>query len=289
MTLLKANLYQKNKMAKKIKFSKWHGAGNDFIIIDDRDKKIHFTKKLVSFLGDRHFGVGFDQMMVIRKSRKADFRMDLFNCDGSRVEMCGNGIRCFAMYLYDRKITKKKELTVETDAGIIKPVIQKKLVKVDMGTPVLDGRKIPVRRDGLIVNQPLAIGTGLFNFTAVSMGNPHAVIFGNRVDSEFVQKHGPVIETHPLFPKKINVEFAKIVTRKAIDLRVWERGAGETLACGTGACATVVASVLNGFTERDVTVSLPGGKLKISWDEKTNHVFMTGSATEVFNGEISIR
>ncbi len=276
-------------MAKRLNFSKWHGHGNDFIIIDDRANRFTFSKKLVAQLGDRNFGIGCDQFMVIRNSKKADFKMELYNQDGGKAEMCGNGIRCFAVYLYSRKITRKKLLEIETGAGIIRPKIKSDgTVEVDMGTPILEGRKIPVARDGLIVNQPLKIGAGRFSFTAVSMGNPHAVIFGHTLDEAEFQKYGPAIESHPLFPKRINVEFVHLISRKKVRAKVWERGAGPTLACGTGACAIAVAGVLNGLTDRKVTVVLPGGSLKIEWREDSNRVFMTGPATEVFNGTLKV-
>lgn len=276
-------------MSKTMKFSKWQGLGNDFIIIDDRDNKYRLMEKQISFLCHRNFGIGCDQLMVVRKSRKADFRMELYNQDGGRAEMSGNGIRCFAMYITGKRLSRKKELEIETDAGIIRPKIKGEVVAVDMGEPILQGRQIPMHRDGQVVNAPLETDNGIFNITAVSMGNPHVVIFVSDVEKVNLEKHGPALENHPVFPNRSNVEFAQIVARDRIKLRVWERGAGPTLACGTGACATVVAGVLNGLTKRKVTVSLPGGRLDINWDEETNRVFMTGPAVEVFNGVTTVR
>jgi len=273
-------------MAGLVKFSKWHGLGNDFIIIDDRRNSLRFSRKKVAFLCDRNFGIGCDQLMIIRKSTKADFRMDLYNQDGSRAEMCGNGIRCFAMYLLKRRITRKTELAVETDAGIIRTSVKGRRVKVDMGEPLLDGPAIPVRMKGRVIAAPLETEAGKFSFTAVSMGNPHAVIFVEDAVAVDLKRNGPIIENHPLFPNRTNVEFVQVLSNGKVKLRVWERGAGATLACGTGACATAVAGVLNGLTGRTVSVVLPGGTLKIRWDEKSNHVFMTGPATEVFNGAV---
>jgi len=273
-------------MADLVKFSKWHGLGNDFIIIDDRRNSRRFSRKQVAFLGDRNFGIGCDQLMIIRKSTKADFRMDLYNQDGSRAEMCGNGIRCFAMYLLKRRITRKTDLAIETDAGIIRTSVKGRQVKVDMGEPVLDGPAIPVLMKGSLIAAPLETEAGKFSFTAVSMGNPHAVIFVEDASAVDLERNGPVIENHPLFPNRTNVEFAQVLSNRKVKLRVWERGAGATLACGTGACATAVAGALNGLTGRTVSVVLPGGTLKIRWDKKSNHVFMTGPAVEVFNGAV---
>ncbi|MDH5542065.1 MAG: diaminopimelate epimerase [Nitrospinota bacterium] len=287
-------------MAKEVKFSKWHGLGNDFVIVDDRAGKFRFGAALLKKLGDRHYGIGFDQFMVVRKPSnlskaakargevQADFRMELYNSDGSIAEMCGNGIRCFAMFLKERKITKKANLAVETGAGIIRTSIKGKLVEVDMGEPILDGPKIPVHREGRMISQPVNTKNGFYSVTAVSMGNPHAVIFVNDVAKVELEKDGPMLETHPSFPNRTNVEFAQVESRNSINLRVWERGAGATLACGTGACATAVAGVLNNLSDRIVSVNLPGGTLKIRWDEGTNRVFMTGPAVEVFNGAFLI-
>lgn len=275
-------------MSKTIKFLKCHGLGNDFVILDDRAGNLKLTDKHVLRICDRHYGIGCDQLIVVENSEKADFKMALYNHDGSRPEMCGNGIRCFARYLFKRKITRKKNLDIETGAGIIKTKIIDDLVEVDMGEPELDGPKIPINRKGTIINSPLRTDEGKYDITGVSMGNPHVVIFVNKLSMIDIERIGPVIEKHHLFPKRINVHFAQVNTRKKISFRAWERGAGATLACGTGACATAVAGVLVGLTERSVTVTQPGGKLKIRWDEKNNRVYMTGPAEEVFTGTIQI-
>jgi len=229
----------------KIPFTKMHGIGNDFIVIDCRDGKLGVRREesgaLAKRLCDRRFGIGADQILLLHDSDKADFLMRIFNADGSEVEMCGNGIRCFAKYIWDRKLSRKSVLEIETAAGIIKPEKSGDLVKVDMGAPVLDGRQIPVDLEGLIKDYPLTIEDKTFTITCVSMGNPHAVIFVDDVDRFDVKRFGPRIETHRLFPKKINVEFVQAVDQKTLRMRVWERGAGETMACGTGASAAAVA------------------------------------------------
>lgn len=271
----------------KITFTKMHGLGNDFIVIDCRAKNILNLSKTLKRLGDRRFGVGFDQALILRKSRKADFRMDIYNSDGTRVEMCGNGIRCFANYIWSRKLSKKDRLDIETLAGIIRPEKAGKLVKVDMGEPILEGSLIPVRHKGGILNLLLRIADKKFDVTCVSMGNPHCVIFVEDVDAYPVAEHGPLIETDGFFPKRTNVEFIEVIDSKNLKMRVWERGSGETLACGTGACAATVAASLRGVSGRSVTVRLRGGILKINW-AKDNHVYMTGPAQEVFTGTVVI-
>ncbi|MDO8519321.1 MAG: diaminopimelate epimerase [Deltaproteobacteria bacterium] len=266
----------------KLKFTKMEGAGNDFVMIDVG--AIHespLQPETIRKICDRRFGVGCDQLLVVAPSKKADFRMDIYNADGSQVEMCGNGIRCLAKYVQDKKISSKAKLDVETLAGIIKPEIlaehpgnsHKTLwVKVDMGEPTVSG-EMKVRK---------------FTGTSVSMGNPHYVVFVDQVDNYPVWEYGRSIEADPRFPNRVNVEFIQVLSQKEFRMRVWERGAGETHACGTGACAAVVASVLNKKTGREVLVHLKGGNLEINWDEKTNHVLMTGPATTVFEGEIEI-
>jgi diaminopimelate epimerase len=220
-------------------------------------------------------------------SKFADFKMLIFNADGSEVEMCGNGIRCFAKYIWDRRLSQKEILSIETAAGIIKTERAGQEVKVDMGEPVLDGRSIPVNLDGMAKDFPLKIEDKEFKITTVSMGNPHAVIFVEDVDSFGVGKYGPLIEKHELFPKRINVEFIQVLNRERIRMRVWERGSGETMACGTGASAAGVAANLNGLTGRKVNVLLDGGELLIEWKDD-NHVYMTGPAVEVFEGSIKL-
>lgn len=267
----------------KIHFTKMHGLGNDFIVLDFRKKDVKNAGRLVKKLSDRRFGIGFDQALVLKDSKAADFRMDIYNSDGGRVEMCGNGIRCLASYIWKRGLSRKPALEIETLAGIIRPEKKGGLVRVDMGTPVLEGSLIPARMEGLIKDYPLTALDREFRVTCVSMGNPHCVIFVDDVDSFPVERYGPPIETNPFFPRKANVEFIQVLSSRRIKMRVWERGAGETLACGTGASASAVASHLLGFTGRNVSVVLRGGVLEIEW-ARDGHIYMTGPAEEVFDG-----
>ena len=275
----------------KLSFTKMHGNGNDFIVIDcrdkDRDRQLSSVSELSRRLCDRRFGIGADQVLLLYGSDRADFMMRIFNADGSEVEMCGNGIRCFAKYIWDRGLSSKNVLDVETLAGRIRPEKAGDMVKVDMGRPELDGRKIPVSLDGLIKDYPLRIEDREFTITCVSMGNPHAVIVVDDVAQFDVRRYGPPLEIHQLFPKRINVEFIQVVDPKTIKMRVWERGSGETMACGTGACAAAVASNLKGLTEKKVVVQLLGGDLIIELPDD-GHVYMTGPAEEVFEGTISL-
>jgi len=282
-----------------INFTKMHGLGNDFILIDclqhsfgpDRSTFGESAKKLC----DRRFGVGADQILILERSENADFKMLIFNADGSEVEMCGNGIRCLAKYVWDRKLSGKNVLAIETLAGIIKPEKAGEMVRVDMGEPIFEPEKIPVHLihplslvphpSGGIVDYPLRIADKEFRITCVSMGNPHAVIVVDDVAKFPVTYYGPMIEAHPIFPRKSNVEFIEIISGKEIKMRVWERGAGETMACGTGACAAAVASNVKGLTDGNVTVHLCGGDLLIE-RASDNHVYMTGPAVEVFEGII---
>lgn len=273
----------------KITFTKMQGLGNDFIVIDALKKRFDSSAQTVRRLCDRHFGVGADQLLVIEPSKKADFRMRVFNADGDEVEMCGNGIRCVADYLVRGKKASSDEMAIETLGGILKPKVLKSGVRVDMGEPVLEASLIPTTRTGQIVNEPIPIDGKTLEVTCVSMGNPHCVIFEEKKGEWDLQHWGPRLERHPLFPKKTNVEFAWVRSRKELEVRVWERGAGITLACGTGACATAVAGVLNHLTDRRVKVHLLGGALEIEWDSKSNHVFMTGPSDEVFQGEIELK
>jgi diaminopimelate epimerase len=276
----------------RLEFTKMHGLGNDFILIDCRDKaigdRLSAIGELSKRLCHRRFGIGADQMLLLYPSKTADFMMRIFNADGSEVEMCGNGIRCLAKYIWDRGISKKDAILVETAAGIVRPERAGGMVKVDMGEPILQARQIPVNLDGVIKNYPLITDGKEFKITCVSMGNPHAVIFVGDVDGFDVKRYGPTIETHGLFPKRTNVEFIQITGPERLKMRVWERGAGETMACGTGASAAAVASNLNGFTERKVTVTLLGGELEVEWS-RDNHVYMTGPAEEVFEGRIEYK
>ena len=264
-----------------------HGLGNDFIILDNRKGRIKKLKKLAVKLCERRFGIGADQLLVLRNSRKADFKMQIINADGSEVEMCGNGIRCLAKYIWDNNI-KSQKLTIETLAGIICPEKSGSQIKVDMGEPLIEGRDIPVRIDGIVINHPLIVKGATFRITCISMGNPHTVILTGNTDRAPVETVGPVIERHRLFPHRTNVEFIQILNRKNIKMRVWERGAGETLACGTGASAAAVASSLLGLTDRKVSIHLKGGKLLINWSKKDNRVYMTGPAVKVFEGFIEV-
>jgi diaminopimelate epimerase len=283
----------------KIHFTKMHGLGNDFILIDCRVQACPSgTKNLRDIsrqLCDRRFGIGADQILLLDNSSKADFQMRILNADGSEVEMCGNGIRCLAQYIWDRRLSEKDVLEIETLAGIMKPERSGDLVKVDMGEPIFEPEKIPVNLisnlksqiSNLIVDYPLQIADREFNITCISMGNPHAVIVVDDVSGFPVTYYGPMIETHAIFPRKTNVEFIQVLDRAEIKMRVWERGSGETMACGTGAAAAAVASALKGLTEKTVTVHLLGGDLLIE-QAVNKHIYMTGPAVEVFEGSVEI-
>ena len=277
-----------------------HGIGNDFVMVNclgkDGDALLAEAQKRAIFLCDRKFGVGGDGVIALLPGQKSPFAMRMFNPDGSESEMCGNGIRCFAKFLYDRELTRgETNVPVETGAGLLHLQIQlgpddkAALVRVDMGEPVLKPSDVPTtlrEGDTPVVNVPLDLGDQAVNVTAVSMGNPHAVIFVDDVKNYPIEAVGPLVESHLAFPRRINTEFIEVLSDREINFRVWERGAGETLACGTGASAAVVACVLNGKTGRRVLVHLPGGDLDIEWSESDNHVYMTGAAAEVFEGEI---
>jgi diaminopimelate epimerase len=268
-----------------MRFTKMHALGNDFVLVDVREHPIDDPSGFARRFCDRRLGIGADQVLLLDTSESADLRMGIFNADGSEVEMCGNGIRAFAKYVWDRGISDRDPLEVETLAGIIRPSRHGEMVRVDMGEPELDGRKIPVALDGQVVDHPLEIEDRVFEITCVSMGNPHAVIYVEDVEGFPVERYGSRIERHELFPNRINVEFVQVLNESEISMRVWERGAGETLACGTGASASAVASMVKGLAGRRVTVHLPGGDLLIEWPEK-GRVYMTGPATEVFEGQI---
>ena len=277
-----------------MKFTKMHGIGNDYVYVNMFEEQIDNPSEVARFVSDRHFGIGSDGLILIMPSEKADFRMRMFNSDGSESEMCGNGIRCVGKYVYDYKLTDKEEITIETLAGIkiLKLFIKNQrveMVRVDMCEPILDPTLIPVNSElDICINQIIEVEDEIYNITCVSMGNPHTVIYVEEASDFLVHTIGSKIEVHPFFHKKTNVEFVKVVDRQNLIMRVWERGAGETLACGTGACAVLVASVLNEITERKAYIQLLGGDLIIEWDEKDNHVYMTGPATKVFDGEIEI-
>ena len=282
----------------KIDFIKMHGLGNDFILIDCLSKSLgdsSFLSYLAKKLCNRNFGIGADGLMLILASSKADLQMRIFNSDGTEAQMCGNGIRCFAKYAYENKLISKNKFTVETLAGIITPELifkDKEIsgIKVDMGIPKLERREIPMEGEDTptVVDETLTIDSKyVFKITCVSMGNPHCITFVNDVQSISVDEIGRKIENHPLFPEKTNVEFIQVLNKQEINFRVWERGVGETLACGTGACAALVASVLNKKTDREAIIHLPGGDLDIQWADD-GHVYMTGPAELVFRGEMEI-
>ncbi len=274
----------------KIVFSKMQGLGNDFIFIDGRKLKLANPRALARQLCDRRFGIGADQLLILASSRKADFAMRIHNADGSEVGMCGNGLRALARFVQRGGLSVKTELRIETKSGIqVARLLPKGRVRVDMGKPILKAREIPVHLSGRVINRPIRLdGRGEVRGTCVSMGNPHCVLFVDDLKSTPVEKIGPALEKNNLFPQKTNVEFVRVLSTREIEMRVWERGAGETLACGSGACAAVVASVLNGHTERDVRVQLPGGALDISWNREDDHVYMTGPAELVYKGEIEV-
>lgn len=285
------------KSVKRLPFVKMHGVGNDYIYMDNihRENGSWLNEEhlpdLSRKVSDRHFGIGSDGLILILPSEVADFKMRIFNADGSEAQMCGNGIRSVAKYVFERGMTKKTTLKIETRAGIkIIDLFVKdghvESIRVDMGKPVLDPALIPVEgeKTNNFFNQDINIEGKNFHVTAIGMGNPHCVIFVDELTEELVNKYGPLIETHPIFPQKTNVEFVKIVDSDHIEMRVWERGSQETLACGTGACAATVASFINGLTGLEVEVKLKGGTLKIEIDEKTNHVFMTGGAEFIAEG-----
>ena len=275
-----------------IKFTKMHGLGNDYVYIDAINQKIENESSLAKFVSNRHFGIGSDGLILICKSDSADFKMRMFNSDGSEAEMCGNGIRCVGKFVYDKGLTDKTIVKIETLAGIKTLVLNTKdgkveTARVDMGEPILEAEKIPViSKEQPVKNLELEAENKKFKFTCVSMGNPHAITIVENTKEFDVEKYGKILEVDKAFPKKANIEFAQIIDKENIKMRVWERGAGETLACGTGACATAVAFNLNGLTGRKVNIELLGGTLNIEWNEKDNHVYMTGPAVTVFDGEL---
>jgi diaminopimelate epimerase len=275
-------------------FSKYQAIGNDFIIIDDLKKQLRLSAEQVTGLCDRHFGIGADGLILIRPSEKSSFAMAYYNADGSPAEMCGNGIRCLGKYVYDHSLTPKSDLLIETGAGdrevsLIREGEVVVEVRVDMGSPRFKRQEIPMvgDQDGEVINQALDIKETTLQITCLSIGNPHCVIFVENTEHVGVGKVGPIIERLPVFPERTNVEFVQLVGPRELKVRVWERGVGETLACGTGACASVVASVRNNFSGRKVTVRLRGGDLKVEWSEN-NHVYLTGPCEEVFRGVVEV-
>lgn len=277
-----------------MKFTKMQGLGNDYVYVNCFEETIDDGPAVARRVSDRHFGIGSDGLILICPSEQADFQMVMYNADGSRAQMCGNGIRSVGKYVYDRGLTNQTTITVETLAGI--KTLQFSVengkvasVTVDMGEPVLTPAQIPVRGNGdRFVNESVTLDGVRYGLTAVSMGNPHAVVFVPQVDTLDLNRIGPSFEYHELFPERTNTEFIEVVDRSTLKMRVWERGSGETLACGTGACASLVAAVLCGRSEREATLKLLGGDLRIRWDEETGHVFMTGPAEFVFDGEIDL-
>lgn len=280
-------------MSTKLRFTKMHGAGNDLVVLDGLRGPLPAFEPHVRRLGDRRFGIGFDQLLVLKPSKQADVRMEIYDADGSQVEMCGNGIRCVLKYLRDQGYTTKESVTVETLGGVVTPRWQGELIRVDMGVPVLAPAKIPTRlgdpaSPGPVVDAELRAGGQSFRATCVSMGNPHCVLYVDDVDAAPVTTLGPKLEYHEAFPNRVNVEFVQIVSRTRLRQRTWERGTGETLACGSGACAVAVASMLRGVADPRVEIELRGGTLTIEWQGPGKSVFMTGPAATVFTGEIEL-
>lgn len=277
-----------------MKFTKMHGIGNDYVYVNCFEETVENPSEVSKKVSDRHFGIGSDGLILIKPSEKADFKMEMYNADGSQGAMCGNGIRCVAKYVYDYGLTDKTNISVDTKSGIKYldlTVANGKvaLVKVNMGQPELNAEKIPmIYKKQQVIQQPLAVKDNIYEVTAVSMGNPHVIVYMDQIRDLAIEKIGPDFEKHPAFPEGVNTEFVHVIDRKTVEMRVWERGSGETLACGTGACAVAVACVLNGYTEEEVTVRLLGGELKIFWNRKENLVYMTGPAEVVFDGTINL-
>ena len=304
-----------------MKFTKMQGLGNDYVYVNCLEGKVDHPSETARFVSDRHFGIGSDGLILIRPSKAADFEMEMYNADGSRGEMCGNGIRCVAKYVYDYGLTDKTSISVETLGGIknLNLIVENgkvRLVRVDMGKPDLCAEAIPILCEAVteecivdedsvlggevtkdheevkdcrkVIDEPIAVDGMEYRMTGVSMGNPHAVVFMEDLKDLDIEKVGPKFENHERFPKRMNTEFVRVIDRETIEMRVWERGSGETLACGTGACAVAVAAVLNGLADRRVTVKLPGGDLLVEWEEESGKVYMTGPAVTVFEGEIYV-
>ncbi|MBO5089062.1 MAG: diaminopimelate epimerase [Lachnospiraceae bacterium] len=277
-----------------MKFTKMEGLGNDYVYVNCFEEMVEDPKSVAIKVSDRHFGIGSDGLILIKPSKVADFCMDMYNADGSQSEMCGNGIRCVAKYVYDYGLTDKTSISVETLAGIkyldLKIENGKAvMITVNMGAPELIADKVPVKSDKeKVIDEPIVVAGKEYKMTCISMGNPHCIVFVDDTKNFPLEEVGPLFESHEVFPNRVNAEFVQILDRKTVNMRVWERGSGETLACGTGTCATVVASCLNGHTEDEVTVHLLGGDLHIKWDREENLVYMTGPAKVVFDGEIEL-
>lgn len=277
-----------------MRFTKMEGLGNDYVYVNCLEENVQDPAGVARKVSDRHFGVGSDGLILIKPSETADFCMDMYNADGSRSEMCGNGIRCVAKYVYDYGLTTRTKISVETLAGVKYLDLQVedgkvKMVTVNMGAPELVPAKIPVKSDKeILVKEPIEVAGNTYEMTCVSMGNPHCVVFVEDTEDFPIEELGPQFEHHALFPNRINTEFIQVLDRKTVNMRVWERGTGETLACGTGACASTVACILNGLTENEITLHLLGGDLLVRWDREENLVYMTGPARVVFDGEINL-
>lgn len=273
-----------------MKFTKMHGIGNDYVYVNCFEEDVENPCELAKYVSDRHFGVGSDGLILIKPSDAADFEMDMYNADGSQGAMCGNGIRCVAKYVYDYGLTRETKISIDTKSGIkyLDLTVENgevSMVRVNMGEPVITAREIPIVSDKeQVIHEPIEINGETWHMTGVSMGNPHAVVYMDDVQGLDIEKIGPLFENHPVFPDRVNTEFCRVIDDSTVEMRVWERGSGETLACGTGACAVAVASILNGYTKEQVTVKLLGGDLEIFWDRQENRVYMNGPATTVFDG-----
>lgn len=271
-------------------FTKMHGLGNDYVCINCFRERVEDPPGFARALCDRHYGIGADGLILICPSKVSDFKMEIYNSDGSVAGMCGNGIRCLGKYVYDYGLTGKETLSIETKSGIRNMHLQIQDGKacgamVDMGVPRLNAHSIPILSEkDLVINDPIEVQKKNYRMTGISMGNPHAVIFSEEINGIFLEETGRELEFHPRFPERANIEFCHVTARDRMEIRVWERGVGETLACGTGACAAVVASVLNDLTDEEVIVKLLGGELSVRWDRKVNHVFLEGPAVKVFDG-----
>lgn len=277
-----------------MKFTKMQGLGNDYVYVNCFKETIENPPEMAKKVSNRNFGIGSDGLIMINPSDVADFEMEMYNADGSRSEMCGNGIRCVGKYVYDYGLTEKEHISVETLAGIkyLDLTVEDgkvKLVKVDMGSPELVPENIPIVADGnRVIDEPINVNGTEYRMTGASMGNPHAVVYVEDVKGLDIETIGPAFENHERFPNRVNTEFVKVLDRNTVEMRVWERGSGETMACGTGACAVAVACILNGFTEDKVTVKLLGGDLQIEWDKEADKIYMTGPAEVSFDGEINL-
>lgn len=278
----------------EMNFTKMEGCGNDYVYVDCTKKELPNPSEIAKKVSDRHFGIGSDGLILIKSSDKADFFMEMYNSDGSRSAMCGNGIRCVGKFVYDKGLTTKKQVAIDTLAGIKYldlNVVDGKVasVKVNMGHPILEAKDIPVKAEkSPVIKEKITVAGKEYEMTCVSMGNPHAIVYMDSIDDLEIEKIGPLFENHEVFPERTNTEFIQVVDRKTLKMRVWERGAGETWACGTGACATLVASVLNDLSENEATIKLLGGDLHITWDRENDLIFMEGPATTVFEGCIEI-